>query len=176
MSPAASPKPESASSTLFHQVVRETYERYDGDLEKIRSYLTGRLKNDVKLRAAVVEHELAAAIREGVNRVRQHTRRSIITNVARNGRSGRDNVLALASATNLVMMNFPIVGGKKLQDATRAEVADTAEHYATMAATHNQRARWFRAIAQAMPDEKMTVADALTEDRLVELWGASEHA
>ncbi len=108
--------------------------------------------------------------------MRVHTRASIIAVVARNGRSGKDNVRILASETKFIMMNFPIIGGKKLQDATRAEITDTAEYYATIAATHNQRACWFRAIAQAMPDDAKTVADIFTEERLVELWGANEHA
>lgn len=62
---------------LFYEIIRESYERYDGDMAKIKSYLNARLRNDAKLRAAVIEHEIADAIRRGVDVVVRQKRRKI---------------------------------------------------------------------------------------------------
>jgi hypothetical protein len=67
-------------------------------------------------------------------------------------------VLALAS---VMMMSFPLPGGKKLGDATGAEVAEAARHYNAKARDMSWKARWLEAIAARAGAEK--VGKVLTE-------------
>ena len=47
------------SNYLFERFARETYKKHNKDLPKLRSLLDGGLRRDAKLRASVIERELA---------------------------------------------------------------------------------------------------------------------
>ena len=85
---------------------------------------------------------------------------------------------ALSSAMNNEMvrlMDMPIFGGKRMADATPAEVRESAKRYELLADDTARKARWQNMVAaEAEKVGADVIGAALTEDALVRLWGAAD--
>lgn len=72
------------------------------------------------------------------------------------------------------LMDMPLFGGKRLGDATAAEVRESAERYDTKAKDMARKARWQIAVAEAVESgsngEDATVRGTLAEATLIRLW------
>lgn len=74
-----------------------------------------------------------------------------------------------ASAVQDALLDgFTLPGGKKLGDATRADLATALSAYEIQASDFAVKHRWMRLIQQSVPDGKR-VRDVLTEQRVAEL-------
>lgn len=78
----------------------------------------------------------------------------------------RVSAMARINAVSLLDMRLP--SGKRLGDATGAEVAEAADYYAEAARRHNDKARFFRAVVSRVGAKK-TVGDVLTDAELEEI-------
>ncbi len=75
------------------------------------------------------------------------------------------------------MMDFPLYGGKRLGDATIAEVRESAASYAAISRDTGRKARWQAMIAEAAAatgDELAPIQSILSEATLVNLWGEAD--
>lgn len=85
---------------------------------------------------------------------------------------------ALAGAMSNEMqrlMETPIFGGKRLADATPAEVRESAARYQALADNNAQMARWQRLVADAAAEKDAeTIGAALTEATLARLWSEAD--
>jgi hypothetical protein len=77
-------------------------------------------------------------------------------------------VVALAAAQREVMMEYVCAGGVRLRNATRDVLARTIRWKEEAAGTLKADAIWLEHVMQGVSDGK-TVADAFTEQRLIEL-------
>lgn len=66
------------------------------------------------------------------------------------------------------LMDFPLIGGKRLGDASKDEVQASAASYLEQANTLAHRGRWLNAVAKKL-NANTTVSQALTEAELREL-------
>jgi len=72
------------------------------------------------------------------------------------------------------LLAFPLTGGKPLARATRPDLIAQAGLYRNMASANLQRDRWFTLVAAQLPDDQKQVIDALTNEKLNELWVESQ--
>jgi hypothetical protein len=96
---------------------------------------------------------------------------SIVANSAP-ARALREGVVALATS-NLLL--FPLPGGQRLGEASRADVAGASDFYGKQAKDMSHKSRWLTLIAQSLGDGEK-VSDKFTEERLAELKREAEHA
>jgi hypothetical protein len=144
-------------------LAREALEERDGNVEKAHSYLDNKLKHDAKLRSALI----AAALQDAIEmRVRAANRSERVRIVNIGNRASFD---ALADGFESCFMDFPLSSGIKLRDATRDQIIAQSETYRKMSLDTSHKARWLELIAQSVPANR-TAGDALTEQRLNELW------
>jgi hypothetical protein len=83
------------------------------------------------------------------------------------------NVIGLHARAMRNLLDYPIQGGKRLGDASRAEVQEQAGMHRQLAETNAKRARWFDRIARAMGDAE-TVGAVLDHARLQALQREAE--
>lgn len=81
-------------------------------------------------------------------------------------RGGVERILAYAS---IALMDYPISGGTKLGDATKADIVTHAERQIKSAKENLHRGSWQLAVANRLPDGKR-VRDVMTEADLKTLW------
>ncbi len=74
------------------------------------------------------------------------------------------------AVANALLDGFEIRPGLKLGDATRKDISEAAEAWATKAVDAGVKHRWLRLVAQGLPDGVKT-REHYTEQRLAELKG-----
>lgn len=63
-------------------------------------------------------------------------------------------------------LNWPVIPGVLLRDATRVELFQMAHKYLGDAETYTRRGKWLLAIAKALPDDHTRVAQVLDEEKV----------
>ena len=171
---AVAKKMEDTLAALITEAARKAVKEAKGDQRLAVDILEAAVRKDQRLRDAILDPLLREACSTVVSREIRTERREVWTPTAPTrteslGRSGASRVVQLA-AGNLLM--FPLPGGKKLAEATRAEIAEAAGFYDRQAGDMAHKARWLRLVAQSVPAAK-TVGDVLTDKRLRELQEAA---
>ena len=146
------------------ETARECLEKAGGDVRAAVPLMLERVRKNRALRDALTEPLLSDACYGAIRNECRIQRRDVWTppNYSKGGNGAR--VIALATS----LLDFPLLGGMRLADATREQVQKSAEFYASQSADMGHKARWLQLIAQSVPDEKR-VADVLDEARLAEL-------
>lgn len=163
-SAAQKQQPDAEAGPSIPEVARECLEKAGGDVRAAVPVMLARVKANRELRDALTAPLLSNACYDAIAQECRVQRRHIWT--APNYAPGGNGARVIALATSL--LDFPLPGGKRLADATRAEVAHAAEFYVSQAADMNHKGRWLRLVAQSVRDDQR-VADALDETRLAEL-------
>lgn len=133
----------------------------DGDVRKATELMLAAVRKSRALRDALTEPLLATACYAAVTMQRRQQRQHIWTAPGYTAGGHGQRVIALATT----LLSFPLPGGLKLAEATRAQVAAAADFYATQASDMHHKARWLRLVAAAVPEDGR-VADVLDETRL----------
>lgn len=68
-------------------------------------------------------------------------------------------------------LDYPLYGGKKLRGCARREILQEAGGMAALSSQIQRRAAWLYAIARALPNDTVTVGEALTPEIITALWG-----
>ena len=146
------------------ETARECLEKAGGDVRKATPLMVERVKASRVLRDALTAPLLSNACYDAISAECRQQRRHVWTppNYTADGNGAR--VIALATS----LLDFPLPGGKRLAEASRGEVAQAADFYATQAADMSHKGRWLRLVAQSVREDQR-VADALDELRLAEL-------
>jgi hypothetical protein len=158
------PLPSPAAPTL-RDVVRECIEAA-ADQQDATDRLLERVRADAALRSELLtpwETTAAAAI---VVSVQAAQRRTIW--VRPSAPDARVSALRTAAAT--MLMDFPLPGGKRVRDATAADLAAGVAFYAGRAADMGAKARWLAAVRAKLEATNLaTVAEAMDEAALAAL-------
>lgn len=167
MATSASPSPREANPIT--EAARAALTQANGDVQAATRLLEARVRRERKLRDALTDPLLAEACYSAVRLQCRATRRQIWTPSAavaeRTRREGAARVVQIATAA---LLAFPLPGGKKLGEATRAEIAEAASFYEAQSQDMGAKARWLRLVAQAVTGRKKA-GTCLTEERLREL-------
>lgn len=149
-------------------IARDCLKEASGDTRKAIAAMTEVLMKNRPLLQELIAPIVLSVAQAKVRQANIDARRHIIDRSP----DGRRRMLALAGGLKVAMLDFPLSGGLLLRDATRQEVSDQAAMYEKSGSDMLRKSRWLMAIAQSIPDQKK-VEDVITEERVVELWEAS---
>lgn len=89
-----------------------------------------------------------------------------------NDNAHRRRVAGRAALEVRMLLDAPLSTGKRMADATKADVLAEASVYAPQAADMMAKVNYFRLVAEKLPDGK-TVEQVLTNEGLTALWAKS---
>ena len=140
--------------------------------------LTETLMRDRVLMRTVLLEIVSMAARELVARDILAQRQAIRSGAARGGATrpkinGRASTEIQAERTVLSYMEYPISGGLHLGNATREDVERQRDKHVENVRTNAPLARWFDAIANALPEGR-TVREVLTEEDVRGMYEAAQ--
>lgn len=166
-------KIEKTGAELVAEAARSALEDADGDVRTAAEMLERAVRAKSPLRDALTDPLISGACWQAVSQQHRERRRQIwnapkamaIAPVKSGGAQDKARVVQLAVGT---LSMFPLPGGKRLADATRAEIVAAADFYAQRAQDAGHKARWLQLVAQSIPDGKIA-GDVLTDERLAEL-------
>lgn len=148
---------------------QEAMKEGGGDVQKASRLLEAAVRKNRDLRDALTDPLLANACYDAVRKVCIVERRAIwkppVEKRVASIVTGAKRVVQLAAGN---LLTFPLPGGKKLGEATRAEISKAAEFYRSQSADMQSKAKWLQLVAQSIPEDK-TAGDVLTDKRLREL-------
>lgn len=153
------------------QAAADALQAADGDVRKATEAMLAAVRKSRRLRDALTEPLLETACYAAITAQCRKQRSRIWTPPNYSEAGNGDRVIALART----LLDFPLPGGRRLGDATRAEVVDAARFYTSHAEDMAHKARWLARVAEAVPDGQR-VADALDEARLARLQEDSRDA
>ena len=144
----------------------------DGDLPLAVEILTDRILSQPEIVQAHLRDWARAWAHAKVHGLIAAKRKAIVRSI--NSRGSFAASLAGAMSNEMLrLMDTPIFGGKRIADATPAEVRDSAARYQALADNNAQMARWQRLVADEAKDAE-TIGAALTEATLARLWSAAD--
>jgi len=165
---AANPKPNPKSDPV-REAAKAALDASDGDVRSATIVLERAVRNDRMLRDALTEPLIASACYDAIRNACQTERRKIWEpskeKLVKTRVTGAHRVVQLAAGN---LLTFPLPGGKKLREATRADISKAADFYASQSDDMAVKARWLRLVLQSVPDGKK-VGDVLSDERLREL-------
>lgn len=144
-------------------------EANNGDVKAATAALEQRVRASRALRDMLTDPLISNACYDAIRRQCHVERRQVwsppVEKLVATRVAGAHRVVKLAAGN---LLTFPLPGGKKLGEATRAEVAQAANFYQSQSDDMGHKARWLQLVQQSIPDGK-TVADVLNDKRLREL-------
>ena len=151
------------------EAARAALDAADGDVREASKRMEQAVRSNRGLRDRLTDPLIAEACYAAVSAQCRAERRRIwsppASTVARAARDGARRVARLAADS---LLAFPLPGGLKLGEATRAEIVNAAGFFERQAGDMAHKARWLTLVAQAMPGRKKA-SQVLTEERLREL-------
>lgn len=143
---------------ILDDLAREAWQQADGDVDIAVDTVMSKLKADSSLMRAAIEPMLQWACRSAVESIMRASRQQY----RQSATVPSQNVLdGLRSRAERNLMDFPLRGGKKLGDATGAELIEEAVDRELSATTMIRDARWFRLIASDLSAPTVVVRSEL---------------
>lgn len=139
-----------------------------GDVSTATAVLAARAMNDAAFLREYFEEVIKTASYEAVASCVRQERRAVWTTPQPTTKERRAQVVALAAGTVRTLHDFPLLGGLRLGDATREEVAEAAEFFGKQARDMAWKSRWLEHVAQSVPPG-VKVAEVISAERLEEL-------
>ncbi len=138
----------------------------DGDVDRAIAVVTERLLSDVVLLRVLIEPAVRSAASTNVQGAVRAERASIIRRAANRPAL---NGAAIMQTLRSNLLDFPLAGGLRLRDATRADVLAQVDRYASQASDLSHKAAWLRAIADATKGRKR-VGECVTAEQAQKLF------
>jgi|SRR5882724_4986386 len=168
-----------ASTTALGALVRAVLEEVEGNSAKAIQRVMFRLTNNPQLLKRIVEAAVNDAVYHRVQNTIHHNRTAIERSIDQKNAAltidrerDKNRVVALAEAVSSCLLDMPLAGGKKLRDASHAEVMAQIDRYEKLSGNMAHKARWLRLIAQSVPTwpPGKPVGKVITEQRALELF------
>lgn len=151
------------------EVAQQALQHTNGDVKAATAFLEDAVRKDFRLREALTEPLIAQACYDAIRKQSGAERRGVWKppgeKIVKGPTQNSARVVKLA-AGNLLM--FPLPGGQKLGEATRADITKAADFYEKQSADMAGKARWLRLVAQSLTGKK-SVSQVLSDERLREL-------
>jgi hypothetical protein len=150
--------------SLLHQAARECLKKSDGTSQAAAALLIKRIRRDRVLRDEITDSHLPALCTQYIRQMMGTNRRAAFpTGIVAVSKFG-----ALLHSVGQEWLDFPLPGGLRLAEASRAELIEASERYMGQSKTMLRRARWLRLCARSVPEDKKA-GDVLTNERLAEI-------
>lgn len=146
------------------KLAREAVYECDGDRDAALVLLRKWIDDDRALFERLIDPLIDDALANAIRRVATDDRSSLRL-VAANPDKGAAGIVAMVERT---LLDFPMPRGKRLGDATPAEVSEAAEYYRARERFNRQEARWYELVFEAMQGGSRVEA-VLSHDALARL-------
>lgn len=143
------------------ELARACMEKSSGDPKGAAKLMRQKIDRNARLRDALLEPLVDAAIWQAIRRVLRATRQrcaGIPTDPGINGIRG------VAEYVERCLLDFPLASGMQLRHATRKELAESVANYEGLAAGNAFQARWLGRILALLPDDQTRVEDVVSEE------------
>jgi hypothetical protein len=162
----------------FQSLARDAFVSAKRDTRKAARVLDAKLQRlDSDVRVSVLEEAIKMACAEAIGVACRQDRRVrgwIPPNYDAGGNGHR--IAALADGNKEILMNFPLwVGGKRLKEATKNEIADAAQKYLKQGNDMVFKGRWLNLVAASVPENKKA-GEVLNEIKLRKLHQEAQNA
>lgn len=149
------------------KLAQDALQECNGDRVAALQLLRGWINNDRQLYDHLIEPMIDDACAEALRKVDKNNRSALRAIVRTpNPDRGAAGIIALVAQT---LHEFPLPGGKRLGDATPADVLDAVCYYREREGFMRREARWYELIHEAMQGgscvEKVLSHDALARLR-----------
>ncbi len=145
-------------------------DQHDGDRAAAAAALVDRARSDLRVLAAIVGPRLARMCYELIRTAAYRSRRRAWIGNTGAAPSTRGIELAATHTASTLLDGYMIASGrghgKRLGDATRADLRDAADWHRTNAHSNTVQARFLSLVAKALPDDQSIVRGVLDEKRL----------
>lgn len=168
------PPPKPKEIVSLSAMARVALEACGNSVPRAVEMLTADLMADPVMLQKSLTEIVSTAAAQLVSRDIHQQRRAIQTGATRPNISGKVVTDSMAESTLRSYMDWPLASGIRLRNATRDLVEKQRDIHSGIARDNNCHARWFAAIALAMPD-RGTVGEVLTEDQVRAFFEASRH-
>lgn len=145
------------------ELAQEAMQAANGDVLEATAILEQKARGDMDVWRALTDGLLKKACYDACRGICR-TERRIIWNAPNYDAGGNGERIKAHSST---LMDWPLPGGMKLKDATKADLIAAAEFYAKQAANMQSISNWLNQIAKKVKNK--TVGDSMTDDQLRKL-------
>jgi hypothetical protein len=161
--------------TTISEIATNALAAADGDVVRATDAMVTAVMNSKVLYRSLMDPLVKQACYDAIRGQCRAQRRVIWETPQPSASSTRDRIGGLAAG--LTLMDFPLPGGIKVGDATRAEVMDASDSYLAQATDNAAKGRWLRLIARHVTGDAK-VRDVLTLERLIQLQNlaSNEHS
>ena len=162
------PRPAITETPTLYSLARKTLRETGNDADEAETVLFDRLSEDKALMRSLISAAVKSAIGSSVAVVLSTQRAAAYNSIGAIER-GKAGVKALANGIASALLDMPLADGTRLRDATKIEIAEAADLYEKRASTYSHRARFLRAVSDALPAGKKCGA-VLTEAKARQIY------
>jgi len=152
-----------ATKSLRH-LCSEAMEATGGLKEEAADLVIKKLRNNPDLYCELVGQIIHTAVWRVVGEIMRSDRNTFFGSLTE---AGSDNISGLRSMAVKNMFDYPLIGGHKLGDASKVELAESIQHHEMYAKANKQKAVWLISIKKLIGDK--IVRDAVTEEQIASL-------
>jgi hypothetical protein len=149
---------------------RTALEQREGDVDEAVEDLVYQLQNDEELLNDVVSAAVREACKSFVSKAHRDQRARIISGLTNKKSTIGEAAIALVKENIEHLMNYPLMGGVKLKDATRPQLIEQAEFHAKIEYDAGWKKTWFRNIASHLNSDKQKVKSVLSVETVYSLY------
>lgn len=148
---------------LLSESVKQAFDASGGDVVRASQMLAEMATQNQELYLLLTESYLKQACYDSVRKHCQSVR-ARIWNAPNYEQSGKNSKVRALRHANM-LMDLPLPNGKRIGDATKADLLDAADAYNKQASKMTAEAAWWRMIATRINGKQM-VKNVLTEKHL----------
>lgn len=155
-------------------LARDTLEIYEGDVHEATSSLVQTLKEDEDLLEHVVSKAVYEACLSFVSKAHRDQRVKIISSIT-TSKSRLGEAVASCVKENLEMiMDYPLMRGVKLKDATRPLLLEQAGFHEKIELDAKWKRKWFSRIAGFLHNDRQKVKNVISPETILQLYNEAQ--
>lgn len=143
-------------------IAKQCLEEADGDWEQAAQLMEARVLNDDALYKEVALPLIKRAVWALVRGASRKKRQTFFSN----RRVGKDTTTGIKAVAAMNWLDYPLMGGQKLGDATREDLQKNIEKHVSDAKENEKKANWLSRIQSGVVT---VVRDSLSSDKIAEL-------
>ena len=174
--------PKDGGILNIYSYAKRALDEADGDWQKAAAIFRGWLDDDPDLKAALLEQFLEKGIWLAIRHVSNSKRRWLNRGEQDQPKSddnGTSGLEAMAATNAAKYFDYPLVGGKRLGDATIEDLEIERDMHRQFAVSNDIKAQRFDLIISAMKKKRShrekTAEELITLDQLMKLWEQAKH-
>jgi hypothetical protein len=152
--------------TDLRHLAEEFLDDADGDVQRATELMVEKLEDDERLFRQLMQPLLQEACYRVVSEIFRARRAAIWQQPQPSPAEHQSRVRVLANAT-VTLFDLPLWGGGPLlRDATKTELLEGAHLWMRQGSNMVAKAKFFRLVARALPNDTITVGDSVTLTKL----------